>query len=85
MARRPARSMLARMSTIETAPNPDASASSLLMWLGVAMLAVTGLIIVAITLVGLAVGLVLAFGGLIVAVFVVLVYVMRFIGPEDEH
>jgi hypothetical protein len=85
MARRPARSMLARMSTIETAPNPDPSASSLLMWLGLAMLAVTGLIIVAITLVGLAVGLVLAFGGLIAAVFVVLVYVMRFIGPEDEH
>jgi hypothetical protein len=64
----------------------DASASSLLMWILGSMLVVTALIIAMTKIVGLALGVVVAFGGLIAAVGVVLFYIMKFIGPEaDEH
>ena len=65
-------------------PHPDPSAQSLLMWLGAAMLVVTGLIIVAITTMSGMSAMLVAYGGLLVAVVVVFLYIMRFIGPEDH-
>ena len=62
----------------------ESDAQSLLMWLGIAMLIVTGLIIVAIVALGATAGMVLAYGGLIVAAIAVFAYIMRFIGPEDH-
>jgi hypothetical protein len=65
---------------------PDASASSLLAWILGTMLVVAGLIIAMTKISGMFLGMVVAFGGLIVAAFVVLFYIMKFIGPEgDEH
>jgi hypothetical protein len=62
----------------------DPSAQTLLIWLSVALLTVTGLIIVGSTLMGLAGGIVVAFGGLLVAALGVVFFIMRFIGPEDH-
>jgi hypothetical protein len=62
----------------------ESDAQSLLVWLGTAMLVVTGLIVVAIVALGATAGMVLAYGGLIVAVIAVFAYIMRFIGPEDH-
>jgi len=64
----------------------ESNAQSLLVWLGVAMMIVTGLIIVAIVALGATAGMVIAYGGLLVAAIAVFAYIMRFIGPEDhEH
>jgi hypothetical protein len=74
---------------MSTHPHPrddgtDPSAQTLLIWLSVALLTVTGLIIVGSTLLGLAGGIVVAFGGLLVAALGVFFFIMRFIGPEDH-
>ncbi len=63
---------------------PEGDAQSLLFWLGIAMLVVTGLIILGVTTLGTAGTLVVAYGGLVIAVIVVVAYIMRFIGPEDH-
>jgi len=65
--------------------HPDSSAQSLMIWLGAAMLVVTAVIILAITKLSLTVGMFIGYGVLLVAVGVVFVYIMRFIGPEDDH
>ena len=62
----------------------DPSAQSLLMWLGAATVIVTGLIVLAITILGLTAGMFIAYGGLIVAAIGIFGYIMRFIGPEDH-
>ena len=54
-----------------------------MMWLGGAMLAVTVLIIIGCTQFGAAAGVGIAFGSLVLAAVGVLVYIIRFIGPED--
>ena len=63
----------------------DPSAQSLLMWMGVATVVVTLLIILGATTMGLTAGMIVAYGGLLIAAGVVLVFIMRFIGPEDDH
>ncbi|MBX5442934.1 MAG: hypothetical protein IRZ32_15580 [Solirubrobacteraceae bacterium] len=62
----------------------DGSAQTLLMWMGVATVIVTLLIIIGVTTMGATVGMIVAYGGLLVAAGVVLVFIMRFIGPEDH-
>jgi hypothetical protein len=63
---------------------PESNAQSLLLWLGGALLIVTGLIVVAITMLGVAGGMALAYGGLIIATIAVFVFIIKFIGPEDH-
>ena len=63
----------------------DPSAQSLLMWMGLATVIVTGLIILGATTLGGTAGLIVAYGGLLLAAAIVLLFVVRFIGPEDEH
>jgi len=60
----------------------EPGAQSLMMWLGAAMLAVTVVIILGITQMGATAGVGVAFGALVLAVVGVLVYIVRFIGPE---
>jgi hypothetical protein len=61
---------------------PEPRAQNLMMWLGIAMLAVTAVIIVAITTMGVTAGVGVAFAVLVAAALGVLVYIVRFIGPE---
>lgn len=63
---------------------PDSSAQSLLMWLGAATVIVTGLIVLAVTILGLTAGMFVAYGGLLIAAVAVFAFIMRFIGPEDH-
>lgn len=65
-------------------PRPDPSAQSLMLWMAVALLAVTALIVVGITLLSTTVGMVVAYGAVIVSTVVVLGYISRFIGPADD-
>jgi hypothetical protein len=67
----------------QTPSNREPGAQALMMWLGIAMLVVTAVIVVAITTLGVTAGVAVAFGVLIVAALGVLVYIVRFIGPED--
>jgi hypothetical protein len=62
----------------------DPSAQTLLVWVSVALLVVTGLIVLGSTVLGLTSGIVVAYGGLIIAAFAVFVFIMKFIGPEDH-
>ena len=62
---------------------PEPAAQSLMIWLGVAMLAVTVAIIVGITQFGATAGVGVAFGALVLAVVGIFAYIVRFIGPED--
>jgi hypothetical protein len=62
----------------------DPSAQTLLIWLSVALLAVTGLIVVGAAVLDLTAGFVVAYGGLLVAALGVFVFIMKFIGPEDH-
>ena len=73
-------------TTIQTdhEERPESSAQSLLIWMGVAMLAVTVVIIAGITLMSATAGMLVAYGVLIVAAVVVFGYIMKFIGPEEH-
>lgn len=62
----------------------DPSAQTLLIWVSVALLVVTGLIVLGSTVLGLTSGVVVAYGGLLIATLAVFVFIMRFIGPEDH-
>jgi hypothetical protein len=62
----------------------DPSAQSLLIWVSVALLVVTGLIVLGSTVLGLTGGIVVAYGGLLIAAMAVFVFIMKFIGPEDH-
>jgi hypothetical protein len=62
----------------------DPSAQTLLIWLSVALLAVTGLIVIGSAVLDLTAGIVVAYGGLLVAALGVFVFIMKFIGPEDH-
>lgn len=64
-------------------PDHEASAQSLMLWMGIAMLVVTLAIVAGITLMSTTAGMVVAYGAVIAATIVVLVYIGRFIGPED--
>jgi len=64
---------------------PDASAQSLLMLLGVATVVVTGLITLGMTVLGLTGGVIVAYGGLLLAAVGIFAFIVRFIGPEDDH
>jgi hypothetical protein len=66
-------------------PHPEPNAQSLLLWLSGALLLVTGLIVVAITMLGVAGGMALAYGGLILATIAVFGFIVKFIGPEDHE
>ena len=61
---------------------PEPAAQSLMIWLGVAMLAVTVAVIVGITQFGATAGVGVAFGTLVIAVVGIFAYIVRFIGPE---
>ena len=74
-------STAARPDQVPSSPEPRAQ--SLMIWLGVAMLAVTAVIVVAITTMGATAGVGVAFAALIVAALGVFAYIVRFIGPED--
>jgi predicted exporter len=65
-------------------PEPDRSAQSLMLWMAVALLAVTALIVVGITLLSTTAGMVVAYGSVLVGTIIVFGYISRFIGPEDE-
>jgi hypothetical protein len=69
---------------LDPTTKPEGDAQSLLLWLGSALLIVTGLITVAITMLGVAAGMALAYGGLIIATIAVFGFIMRFIGPEEH-
>lgn len=75
------------MTTHDHTPEqrPDPSAQTLLMWMSLATVIVTGLIVLGATTLGATAGTIVAYGGLVIAAGVVLAFVMRFIGPEDEH
>jgi hypothetical protein len=66
-------------------PQPEHNAQSLLLWLSGALLFVTGLIVVAITMLGVTGGMALAYGGLILATIAVFAFIVKFIGPEDHE
>jgi hypothetical protein len=72
------------MSTHPHSPQErtDPSAQPLLVWLSVALLAVTGLIVIGSALLTLTAGIIVAYGGLLVAALAVFVFIMRFIGPD---
>jgi hypothetical protein len=74
------------MSTHPHSPQErtDPSAQTLLVWLSVALLAVTGLIVIGSALLDVTAGVVVAYGGLLVAAVAVFVFIMRFIGPEEH-
>jgi hypothetical protein len=74
---------------MSTQPHPrddgtDPSAQTLLIWLSVALLTVTALIVVGSAVLDLTAGIVVAYGGLLIAALGVFVFIMKFIGPEDH-
>lgn len=69
----------------EHTPRPEGSAQSLMLWMAVALLSVTALIVAGITLFSTTVGMFVAYGAVLVGTLVVFAYITRFIGPEDEE
>ena len=64
-------------------PRPEGSAQTLMLAMAVALLIVTLLIVVGITLMSATAGMFVAYGAVIVGTIIVFAYITRFIGPED--